>query len=417
MDMQVISLDDDDRRCLASYYDNMVIRDSHNSLISNSMFWEIIGNICAISEDDKHLIMESSDILRIKRKSTPVSFFYLYHLIFDSCDRDVDRFIAYLRDNDSKMTDTFHAYSSYYVVPIIRYVNDNKELFDQIVSDMMIEVPEIREEERIVDPDKIGNGKKLIIAVITEIVDHHANSYHSRSCKTPDLSELSIHSSIELVNSIDELADRLSSMTVENDDASDQDISDITESVMNMKLEDTKEEPSRESSQESDDNDKSVEGTSNVQSDSPIDSSSDSSSDDSMSGSTSKSGTNNTPEEAADNSIEHVPYRVCVKAANLRKRYDIELVKFWVDEDHLYIDNNRPASGVRSSIWSNPFKGKRGITIAESLDKYRDMMVDRHRNNEIDLKQLKGKALGTWTDENRPCHADVLIELYQYYCT
>ena len=120
-----------------------------------------------------------------------------------------------------------------------------------------------------------------------------------------------------------------------------------------------------------------------------------------------------------------VPCMVCIKVANLRKKYDkeIDLKKWMKDEKNLYVGRHGrifidgEIFHYNGSKWCNPYKvnkgkniEKRKYTLDESLKLYREHVMKNLYN---DLGELSGKVLGCFCSEKDPCHAKVLIELFK----
>ena len=84
--------------------------------------------------------------------------------------------------------------------------------------------------------------------------------------------------------------------------------------------------------------------------------------------------------------------------------------------NHIYIGNkrmthiNKKRYPKQDSIWANPFKTGKDGTRQEVLEKYRDYIIKKVEQNELDLNQLRGKVLGCWCKPNK-CHGDILNEL------
>jgi hypothetical protein len=62
----------------------------------------------------------------------------------------------------------------------------------------------------------------------------------------------------------------------------------------------------------------------------------------------------------------------------------------------------------RSTPWGNPFKVGVDGTLVECLDLYKATLS---RGVIDDLHLLRGKNLACWCRLDKPCHADVLLEL------
>lgn len=78
----------------------------------------------------------------------------------------------------------------------------------------------------------------------------------------------------------------------------------------------------------------------------------------------------------------------------------------------------------RPSRWGNPFVPGKDGPLEECLAKYRRMIVPyNHRTGTVrdvlisqlnieDIQEhLRGKDLACWCPLNRPCHADILLEI------
>jgi hypothetical protein len=75
----------------------------------------------------------------------------------------------------------------------------------------------------------------------------------------------------------------------------------------------------------------------------------------------------------------------------------------------VYIGRANPRSGLKASVWANPFKiGKDGAR-EEVMAKYRVWLMS---NPELlkKLLELKSKVLGCWCAPEA-CHGDILAEL------
>lgn len=77
-----------------------------------------------------------------------------------------------------------------------------------------------------------------------------------------------------------------------------------------------------------------------------------------------------------------------------------------VPDSAIYV--GRGAPGLRRSPYANPFPVKT-YGLAESLRRYR---IDADTFDPVTLRRdLAGKDLACWCPLDRPCHADVLLEL------
>jgi len=63
----------------------------------------------------------------------------------------------------------------------------------------------------------------------------------------------------------------------------------------------------------------------------------------------------------------------------------------------------------RPTKWGNPFNGP------DSVEKYREFILSWYESGDAgfikDLSKLNGKNLACWCPLDKPCHADVLLEL------
>lgn len=113
----------------------------------------------------------------------------------------------------------------------------------------------------------------------------------------------------------------------------------------------------------------------------------------------------------------------CIKVAELRKKYGKEEnLETWIKRDgNLYVGRDTRIfiheGGTKrrfvpeKSKWHNPYSIPKGYEIIDnSLGRYRNriLMTDLKNN----LGELAGMTLGCWCDQNGPCHAKVLKELY-----
>ena len=69
----------------------------------------------------------------------------------------------------------------------------------------------------------------------------------------------------------------------------------------------------------------------------------------------------------------------------------------------------------RGSKWGNPWKVGNGFVAAEVVALYEFWMRGNYDDSSLsarpDLRQLRGKNLACWCPLDKPCHADVLIEM------
>jgi Domain of unknown function (DUF4326) len=75
----------------------------------------------------------------------------------------------------------------------------------------------------------------------------------------------------------------------------------------------------------------------------------------------------------------------------------------------VYIGRAVPRSGLRASIWGNPFVIGKDGTREEVMAKYRQWLAGKPELL-AKLPELKGKVLGCWCAP-AACHGDILAEL------
>jgi Domain of unknown function (DUF4326) len=81
-----------------------------------------------------------------------------------------------------------------------------------------------------------------------------------------------------------------------------------------------------------------------------------------------------------------------------------------VPDGALYV--GRAAPGLKQSTWHNPFKVA-DYGLNESLELYRGWVTDNDYPPTIEAirQELGGRDLACWCSLDRPCHADILLEL------
>lgn len=69
----------------------------------------------------------------------------------------------------------------------------------------------------------------------------------------------------------------------------------------------------------------------------------------------------------------------------------------------------------RPTKWGNPFfVGRHYETAEEAVTAYRQWLEDSLPGQKLkyeEISELRGKNLACWCAPNKPCHADVLLEL------
>ena len=112
-----------------------------------------------------------------------------------------------------------------------------------------------------------------------------------------------------------------------------------------------------------------------------------------------------------------VPERKCIKKEFL-KHEGTSLSKWAQDPNHLYIHRNLSfhlkKKGVSDSIWYKNIKDLQKFVNDEDKD-YLSIYEKCIRSTpELwdSLLNLENKALGCWCEPSQPCHADVLIKLF-----
>jgi len=64
----------------------------------------------------------------------------------------------------------------------------------------------------------------------------------------------------------------------------------------------------------------------------------------------------------------------------------------------------------RPSRWGNPFRIGIDGTREQVIEKYREWLREKLKEDPAFLEPLRGKDLACWCPLNVPCHADVIIE-------
>jgi hypothetical protein len=75
----------------------------------------------------------------------------------------------------------------------------------------------------------------------------------------------------------------------------------------------------------------------------------------------------------------------------------------------VYIGRANPRSGLKASIWANPFVIGKDGTRVEVMAKYREYLMTKPELLER-IPELKGKVLGCWCAPEA-CHGDLLSQL------
>jgi hypothetical protein len=70
----------------------------------------------------------------------------------------------------------------------------------------------------------------------------------------------------------------------------------------------------------------------------------------------------------------------------------------------------------RPTKWGNPYRPGEGLSAAEAMQGYRDLLYINDANpDRVGLtdaqRELRGKNLACWCPIGQPCHADVLLEI------
>lgn len=106
---------------------------------------------------------------------------------------------------------------------------------------------------------------------------------------------------------------------------------------------------------------------------------------------------------------------VNVKVQYLRPQY-ANLEEWMANPNNVYIGRrgivfiDKCRFPKEDSIWANPFKLGKDGTRDEIIEKYRKYILDKIKNDKLDISVLKGKNLGCWC-KPEGCHGDVLIHL------
>ena len=112
-----------------------------------------------------------------------------------------------------------------------------------------------------------------------------------------------------------------------------------------------------------------------------------------------------------------VPKRNCIKKEFL-KLEGTSLSKWVQEPNHLYIHRNLSfhlkKKGISDSIWYKDIKELQKFVNDEDED-YLNMYEKYIRQTPQlwnSLDNLENKVLGCWCEPSQPCHADVLIKLF-----
>lgn len=113
--------------------------------------------------------------------------------------------------------------------------------------------------------------------------------------------------------------------------------------------------------------------------------------------------------------------RICVKVDSLRRNGYSSFDKWLADPDCIYIgrrgrifihsiengEKHKRIFHYQESEWANQY------TVKEyGLELFRTSLLNDVRLMKK-LKELKGKKLGCWCNENEACHGDILMELLE----
>lgn len=108
----------------------------------------------------------------------------------------------------------------------------------------------------------------------------------------------------------------------------------------------------------------------------------------------------------------------CLKVAELRKVHgnNIDLRQWMAMKNNLYVGRsgrifiNGEVFAYSGSKWGNPYRLS-DYSLAESLILYRKHIIDSGLINQIG--ELEGKTLGCYCNQKNPCHAKILVELFE----
>lgn len=117
---------------------------------------------------------------------------------------------------------------------------------------------------------------------------------------------------------------------------------------------------------------------------------------------------------------------ICLKVANLRKNGYQSLEDWFKNSENVYVGrsgriwitesiNDQKVKRIfhyAGSKYGNPFKISDSETSEIVCQKYKEYILN---NKELmdGLKELKGKTLGCFCDQNEHCHAKILVELIE----
>lgn len=67
----------------------------------------------------------------------------------------------------------------------------------------------------------------------------------------------------------------------------------------------------------------------------------------------------------------------------------------------------------RPTRWGNPFEVGKDGTREEVIEKYREWLIQKLKEDPKFLDPLRGKDLACWCPLNQSCHADILLEFLE----
>ena len=120
--------------------------------------------------------------------------------------------------------------------------------------------------------------------------------------------------------------------------------------------------------------------------------------------------------QSVDSTSDRPPKRQCLQRDVLHGE-DTTFSKWIEGSDNIYISKNLSKyykkESMPESMWTNPFhSGYRKGETEKDLVHFGEY-VRNTPNLWESIETLGGKTLGCWCRKDKPCHADILIELFK----